>query len=84
MGQRLELKRPELQTVGHVSDLECSSRKNDLIIISGLEIICWSYAGALAVNGDVIEPDLDSLEQQAITFEASHPLTHEKRVQNQP
>lgn len=41
--------------------------------------IFWSYARALAVDGDEIEPDLDSLEQQAITFEESHHLTLEKK-----
>lgn len=75
---------PDPSTVDHVSDLECSFTKNDLIIISGLETICWPCARPQAVDRDWVEPDLDSLEQQTITYEARHPLTREKQVQNQP
>lgn len=70
------LKWPAPSTVDHVRDLECSSSKNDLIIISGLETACWSYAKMLAVDGDRIEPDLDSLEQQTFTLEAKCRASH--------
>lgn len=60
----------------HVRDLECFLSKNHLIIISGLETRCWSYARSFAVDGDRIEPDLHSLEQQTITFEAKCKASH--------
>lgn len=74
LGEIKELKRQNAEKdkrIAHleyrVADLEQYSRMND-IVISGLETRPRSYARATAVNGVPIEQDLESLEQQVITF----------------
>lgn len=50
-----------------LADLEQYTRIND-IIISGLEIKPRTYARAAAPEGEPTEPDLESVEQQALRF----------------
>ncbi|XP_049449990.1 mucin-2-like [Epinephelus fuscoguttatus] len=93
MGEIKELKRQNAEKDKRITHLECRvadleqySRMND-VIINGLETRPRSYTRAAVPNGEPTEQDLDSLEQQVITFfdnkgiamnskdtEACHPL----------
>ncbi|KAK7939950.1 hypothetical protein WMY93_003276 [Mugilogobius chulae] len=52
---------------GRIADLEQYSRIND-VVITGLDIKPRSYARAAASQGEPTQPDLDSTENQVITF----------------